>query len=650
MSSTIGNLTLGSPAQATDQIPIQRGLTQNFKLLVSDFVSLSGAGVIPVFGEYTLSVVGGTISATNNTTGHVDYTGTDAAVVVNNVLAALATTGGLLFFKNGIYPINSLTQETISTWTNVHYGIGIPASSLANGVIWRFEGESMTTWAGEAGDTAVQNNGVIFNVTPTAISGISGTSFAVGIWQRPYTIGTSGFSFSENYFKQLSVRFPVNTRGYEIGFGMYMAGTVEYESCYADFNVSFSTLSSTTPVAPSFGFTSSYSSAGDLQHFKNCYSSGYQYGFDIQSEHFVSDTITSIYCTYAGIIGRVTVGTPTLPSSNPIFHPCFMLHTNDQECTNGWVLGGNITNGNRIDMIGYAIEVSAMGAPAFARVNNIYETNSGYSNGHITFSQLQASGGLISTPLFSNGGIRFVLENIAGTSNLTFRYTTQSAMTARLTGYFGDSGGNIGILSSNVLFVPGGSPNWQLDDSTKDAVLMTFGRYSGAPTSTINQFTAYSIAHGTSTPIAIVSINSTNTVEMSETVPLQWDGPTAGTPDTDISRISSGTIGIGTGAAGSIAGNLSYNRINTAGADHAGQVTVTAGNTTQAKAFAANYMGAGQPVIVLTPTSDPLALGVPVGYWVTYSGSTTAWTGFTVNIQTALAGNVTFNYIVVGVA
>jgi hypothetical protein len=55
-------------------------------------------------------------------------------------------------------------------------------------------------------------------------------------------------------------------------------------------------------------------------------------------------------------------------------------------------------------------------------------------------------------------------------------------------------------------------------------------------------------------------------------------------------------------------------------------------------------------VVVAVPTSDPLALGVPVGYWVTSTGSAGAWTGFTMNIQTALAGNVTFNYVVIGKA
>jgi hypothetical protein len=135
-------------------------------------------------------------------------------------------------------------------------------------------------------------------------------------------------------------------------------------------------------------------------------------------------------------------------------------------------------------------------------------------------------------------------------------------------------------------------------------------------------------------------------------VTCQWSSTAAasGTPDTGISRLGAASLAIGNGTAGNTTGNLSFNRVSLAGADYAGQATVTAGNTTKAVAFAVNYAGTGQPVVVLTPTSDPLALGVPVGYWVTYSGGAGAWTGFTVNIQTALAGNVTFNYIVVGVA
>lgn len=78
-------------------------------------------------------------------------------------------------------------------------------------------------------------------------------------------------------------------------------------------------------------------------------------------------------------------------------------------------------------------------------------------------------------------------------------------------------------------------------------------------------------------------------------------------------------------------------------ADMAGQATVLATTSTIAVAFAVNYIGTLQPIVTLTPTSSPLSL-----YWVTYSGSAGAWTGFTVNMATAPVANVTFNYHIDG--
>lgn len=159
-----------------------------------------------------------------------------------------------------------------------------------------------------------------------------------------------------------------------------------------------------------------------------------------------------------------------------------------------------------------------------------------------------------------------------------------------------------------------------------------------------NGASTLTLAHTGSSGVASVHIPLFDNVPIVSAGELSWNA------DTGISRLGAASLAIGNGTVGNKTGNLSLNRINLAGADYAGQATVTAGGTTQAVTFAANYTGTGQPVIVLTPTSDPLALGVPVGYWVTYSGGAGAWTGFTVNIQTALAGNVTFNYVVVGVA
>lgn len=80
-----------------------------------------------------------------------------------------------------------------------------------------------------------------------------------------------------------------------------------------------------------------------------------------------------------------------------------------------------------------------------------------------------------------------------------------------------------------------------------------------------------------------------------------------------------------------------------ANADLAGQATVTAAATTKAVTFTNNYLSTSQPVVVLTPTSAP-----GTTFWVTYQGSTGAWSGFTVNLAASQAGNVTFNYQVIG--
>jgi hypothetical protein len=82
-----------------------------------------------------------------------------------------------------------------------------------------------------------------------------------------------------------------------------------------------------------------------------------------------------------------------------------------------------------------------------------------------------------------------------------------------------------------------------------------------------------------------------------------------------------------------------------ANTDFAGQVTLLSGNTTVVYSFVNNYTGAGQPILVVTPTSN---LGAANPIWITYQGATNAWTGFTVNVGTAPLANVIFNYVVIG--
>jgi hypothetical protein len=85
-----------------------------------------------------------------------------------------------------------------------------------------------------------------------------------------------------------------------------------------------------------------------------------------------------------------------------------------------------------------------------------------------------------------------------------------------------------------------------------------------------------------------------------------------------------------------------------ANGDAGGVLVITAGNTAVSYSFASNYIGVNAPVVIVTPTSDPLVGGVVQGYYVAFSGSSGAWTGFTINIQAALASNITFGYAVLG--
>jgi hypothetical protein len=131
---------------------------------------------------------------------------------------------------------------------------------------------------------------------------------------------------------------------------------------------------------------------------------------------------------------------------------------------------------------------------------------------------------------------------------------------------------------------------------------------------------------------------------------IRFGAANSNSGDASVSRLAAGSLAIGNGTIGNTTGNLSLNRVNVAGIDFAGTATITAAGTSVTVTYAANYTGAAAPVVVVTPTSDPLAAGIPVGYWVVATGVTTAWTGFTIFLQTALAGNVIFGYHAIGKA
>jgi hypothetical protein len=98
--------------------------------------------------------------------------------------------------------------------------------------------------------------------------------------------------------------------------------------------------------------------------------------------------------------------------------------------------------------------------------------------------------------------------------------------------------------------------------------------------------------------------------------------------------VNSGGAYFGQGDMG--LGSLSiFNHLNSQQEDLAGQLTINGGTSTSFT-FSTTYTNA--PIVVVTPTSDPTAIG---GYWVTSTN-----TGFTINMKNS--GTMAFSYHVIG--
>jgi hypothetical protein len=369
------------------------------------------------FGTYTFSTDGTTVTATNNVTG-VTQTGTDAAALINTILLSLQTVGGVLFFKNGIYPIKSMTQETGSGWTNIYYGVGIPANVIGTQAQFHFIGESATVWPGEIGQLLSTNfpintNGVIFLVSAAAIASVPTGNTSCVFFQRPITSQSSYPQSNDIYFENLYVRHQSNQRGNTIGIAMYCANDIGYKNVGADFNQTYHDIAvGSAPVQGtqgSFGLTSSYSGSSSWQHFMNTFSTGYWSAYDLQSEHIVGDSMTAQYSTYAAHLGRGA--SAAWPSSPVVSHPVYLYHFNEQECANGIQFGGNMANGSTVTIIGYA-EEDQLTAGSFLRVQNAFEVNNGNSSGYILFSKVTQNGSYNAGAFFAAGsGQNFLIQN-----------------------------------------------------------------------------------------------------------------------------------------------------------------------------------------------------------------------------------------------
>jgi len=347
----------------------------------------AGKSVWPLGYGYTFYLRGRTYHARNNSTGHVDYSGTDAGVVIRSAIGGLSGTCGHLNFEPAIYNIDSLVPETARGYSN-YFGIRIPSIVVPGQYCeWTLEGDSPPPLIDQFG-TGVQTSGVIFYITPAAIATVPNSAQIMDIWVQPATPSASVS------FHDIDVRFPTNQRGNETGIDASQALNANYDNVTADFNIAQNSLQ--FPVAGTIGLVglTTTASSHEENYMRNAIAIGYDIGLDIQSEHSVlinSFGVDGNYCIDYGVHGGA------------IYHASAWISAGWGECAHGLTLGANLKAGTLLAIDGLDIEDATKGI--FKPVYHARETNKGYTHGIFTYSVVQQDiGTILFADLFDGGG------------------------------------------------------------------------------------------------------------------------------------------------------------------------------------------------------------------------------------------------------
>src|SRR6185437_14016583 len=111
-------------------------------------------------------------------------------------------------FQQGTYPCNTLDQESTGGFSNF-YCIGIPGGGSSQYAQWILQGMGAPPIIDQF-STPVQTNGVILNLTSTAVSSVAANSKIMLVWARPDTVNGVGASV---FIRNIDGRVPTNQRG-----------------------------------------------------------------------------------------------------------------------------------------------------------------------------------------------------------------------------------------------------------------------------------------------------------------------------------------------------------------------------------------------------------------------------------------------------
>jgi hypothetical protein len=425
----------------------------------------SGASTKPLDPTYTFYVQGGITYARNESTLAIDFSGTDAAVVINSALNAIATKGGTLYFKNGTYSLNSVTQETVGPYTN-YYAVGIPSANTPTYPQFNFVGES----------SVVSSNtisGVIFDVTAAALTTAGAGNRVDAFWMRPSTDHSLGFYWNSSvFFQNIGIQFPDNQRGNEHGIDVLEASYLSL--------VNVGTYFVTAPTVRGATDTISYVSPAtysDGVYMENAISEpGWDTGFQINTEHSVLINTVAFENTTAYSFGAQQ--NRTLVN---IGHGSTWLHPQVYDCVNPFVAGPFINPSTQLDIVNLDDEYTTTGNWQQAQ-GMVTGSNLG---GFISWGDIHTSVGPGNlTTIFAPGsGGNYVSENngVFGTTSII---SASNPLT--ITGTMSTPFYELAMLAPNL--APGNAVNFSLGTSASTNNNLYFQFYNSGSGSSSNAF------------------------------------------------------------------------------------------------------------------------------------------------------------------
>lgn len=370
--------------------------------------------------SYIVSTNGTVVSALNTTTGRVEFSGTDAGPVFRSIFTALSSgQNGAVYVKKGTYNINTFVQESGGSY-HPYYAIRIPTAATANFNdmhSYKLIGES--PWH------------TIINITTTAISTLSGSDTAIGIWQQ-YTSAASTFTDFE--LRSLRVQFPDNQRGNQHVVDLRYGSRAAVRDCYIYCHDYTGNVGLSDPAVAGTDGTYCLRMPNNSQVTaclldKVSVAGGYD-GF-ILPELTVATGIEAANCVNGYHMG--------MTGTTNFYHHAVLVNCIDSSNNNGLILGPTMQAGSGVDIFGMGVEYATTGD--WTRASEATEATPGNTSGSVSYTTVLGGTGIVNRAFWANGsGTKFITQQsnggvVAGSGitlsggNLT---TNASALTANL--------------------------------------------------------------------------------------------------------------------------------------------------------------------------------------------------------------------------